>query len=48
MLGYENWKMNERNFLYSGTSQSQFLISSVMFKIPSANEKNAISSEGGK
>lgn len=31
VLGYKDWKRNETSFLYSGTSQSQFLIFSEMF-----------------
>lgn len=39
MLEYDNWKRNETRFLYSRTSQSQFLISSEMFKRSSTNWK---------
>lgn len=39
MLEYDNWKMNETRFLFSRTSQSQFLISSEMFKRSSTNWK---------
>lgn len=43
VLGYKDWKMNEISFLYSGTSQSQFLTFSEVLKMLPANSKILLS-----